>query len=140
MLERDIVLAKVATIDRCLARIADVRGNPTRSLLPIDLEEITVLNLTRATQAAIDLATHVVASEGFGLPDSVAGAFALLEKNGVIDAELSGRLRRMVGFRNIAVHDYQTLDPQVVDAIVERHLGDLRGFAARIAARLVGPA
>jgi uncharacterized protein YutE (UPF0331/DUF86 family) len=41
----------------------------------------------------------------------------------------------MVGFRNIAIHDYQTLDPRVVEAIVTRHLDDLRDFAARLAQR-----
>jgi uncharacterized protein YutE (UPF0331/DUF86 family) len=54
-----------------------------------------------------------------------------------VDPGLAERLRRMVGFRNIAVHDYQTLDPRVVEAIVSRHLGDLRDFAARLVQRFV---
>jgi hypothetical protein len=68
MVERDVVLAKIAVIDRCLARIADVRGARGGSLLPVDVEDITVLSSTRAAQAAIDLAAYVVATEGYGLP------------------------------------------------------------------------
>jgi uncharacterized protein YutE (UPF0331/DUF86 family) len=135
MVERDVVLAKVAAIDHCLNRISEVRGEPRRSaLLPIDVEDIVVVNLQRAAQAAIDLALHVAASEGYGLPGDLAEGFTLLEKNGVIDSELAAKLRRMVGFRNIAVHQYQTLDPAIVDAIAASHAQDLRRLAARIVA------
>ena len=135
MVDRDVVMAKVATIDRCLARIAQVRGERRAVLLPVDVEDIVLLNVQRAVQAAIDLASHVVAAEGYGLPDSPAGAFALLEAQGVLGAELAERMRRMVGFRNIAVHEYQALDPDIVEAIVTRHLDALRLFCARVMQR-----
>ena len=129
MVERDVVTAKVATIDRCLQRIAETRTGRSAVLLPIELEDIVVLNLQRAIQASIDLATHVVATEGYALPDSVAALFSVLEERGVVGAPLADRLRRMVGFRNIAIHDYQALNPRIVRAIVTGHVDDLRAFA-----------
>ncbi len=132
MVEREKLTAKIAVIDRCLARIAEVRGDRRKDLLPIDVEDIASLNLQRAIQAAIDLANHVTSSEAYGTPDSTAGVFTLLQQNSVIDAELAGRLRRMVGFRNIAVHEYQTVDPAILEAILERHLGDLRTLGAQV--------
>jgi uncharacterized protein YutE (UPF0331/DUF86 family) len=133
MVERDVVLAKVAAIERCLKRISQVRsGERRRVLLPVDVEDIVAVNLQRAAQAAIDLALHVAASEGYGLPDDLAEGFILLEKNGVIDSDLCGKLRRMVGFRNIAVHQYEILDPAIVEAIASTHVNDLQRFAARI--------
>ncbi len=72
MVERNVVLAKVAVIDRCLQRIGEVHGGRAGGLLPVDVEDITVLNLTRATQAAIDLAGHVVTTEGYGLIAAVS--------------------------------------------------------------------
>jgi uncharacterized protein YutE (UPF0331/DUF86 family) len=132
MVEREIVLAKVTTIDRCLGRIAEVASGRGGTLAPVDVEDITILNLTRAAQATIDLATHVVTTEALGLPDSVGAAFETLAKHGVIASDLAQRMRKMVGFRNIAVHDYQTLDPNVIQSIVQRHLGDLRAFARAI--------
>ena len=133
MVERAIVLAKVAAIERCLVRISEVRSDERRkALLPVDVDDIVAVNLQRAAQAAIDLAMHVAASEGYGLPGDLAEGFTLLEKNAVIDPELAERLRRMVGFRNIAVHQYQTLDPAIVEAIATTHVDDLRRFAARV--------
>jgi uncharacterized protein YutE (UPF0331/DUF86 family) len=133
MVDRDVVTAKVATIDRCLQRISETRGERSAVLLPVEVEDIVVLNLQRAVQAAIDLATHVVSAEGYALPDSVAAFFSVLEGHGILEPPLAERLRRMVGFRN--VHDYQALDSRIVEAIVSRHLTDLRLFAARVVDR-----
>lgn len=135
MVDRDVVLAKIAAIDHCLGRIADVRGPRSATLLPLEAEEIIELNLQRAVQAAIDLAAHIVSTEGYGLPESVAGTFALLEQHAVIDSGLADQLRRMVGFRNIAVHEYDTLDPAIVTRIVEERLGEDGAFCALVVER-----
>jgi uncharacterized protein YutE (UPF0331/DUF86 family) len=132
VIDRDLVLARIATIDRCLARIAEVRGERRQDLLPVDVEDIASLNLQRAIQAAVDLANHIISTEGYGTPDSTAGVFTLLQQRGVLEADLATRLRKMVGFRNIAVHEYQTLDPAILESILERHLGDLRSLAGRV--------
>lgn len=55
MLDRDVVLAKVATIQRCLLRINQVTGLDPERLDNQDVEDIFVLNLQRAVQTAIDL-------------------------------------------------------------------------------------
>jgi uncharacterized protein YutE (UPF0331/DUF86 family) len=135
MVDRDVVTAKLSVIERCLSRIGEVRGRRRAELQPVDVDDITALNLQRAVQAAIDLATHVVAAEEYGTPDSTAAVFTLLEQRGVVDPDLAARLRRMVGFRNIAIHDYRAVDPAIVEAIVERHLDDLRALGGRIARR-----
>jgi uncharacterized protein YutE (UPF0331/DUF86 family) len=134
VVDRDVVIAKLDVVERCIARIEEVHSGERTELLPVDIEDITAINLQRAVQAAIDLATHVVSTESYGTPDSTSDAFTLLERQGVIDSNLAGRLRRMVGFRNIAIHDYQSVDPAIVESIVEQRLGDLRALGARIVA------
>jgi uncharacterized protein YutE (UPF0331/DUF86 family) len=133
MTDADVVLAKVATMERCRARIAEIRS-PARQaqLLPIDVDDLLAVNLQRAAQAAIDLAMHVVSSEGWGVPADLAEGFTLLAKHGVVEEDLAARLRRMVGFRNIAVHQYQTLDSAIMTAIADKHLGDLHTYAAQV--------
>jgi len=133
MVDRDLVLAKLETLERCLVRIESVRCNP--DLDALDRQDITVLNLQRAVQAMLDLAAHVVAREGLGMPDQLAASFELLKRAAIIDADLADRMRRMTGFRNIAVHEYRKLDGSVVDAIVRERLGDLRIFAKTIVER-----
>ena len=128
MPDRDLVLAKVATVDRCLRRIAAVTESDPSHLDSLDVEDIVVLNLQRATQACIDLAHHLVASLGLGLPTTLRDAFAMLQRGAHLEMELSRRMEAMVGFRNVAVHDYESIDRDILKAILAEHLGDLRAF------------
>ena len=56
MPDRDVVLAKVTAIQKCLRRINDVTGLDPDRLDDLDIQDIFVLNLQRAVQSAIDLA------------------------------------------------------------------------------------
>jgi uncharacterized protein YutE (UPF0331/DUF86 family) len=78
------------------------------------------------------MATHVIASEGLGLPDTIRGGFQLLEKERIIGKQLSRRMQAMVGFRNIAIHDYQELDARILKAILIKNLKDLEEFYATV--------
>jgi len=128
MPDRDVVLAKVAAIQRCLKRIKETTKLDPNRLDNIDEQDIFVLNLQRAVQAAIDLATHIVASEGLGLPDTIKDNFKFLKKAGIINEELAQRMESMVGFRNIAIHDYQAIDGNILKSILSNNLKDLEDF------------
>ena len=128
MPDKDIVMAKVATIQRCLKRIKESTNLDPESLEDIDKQDIFVLNLQRAVQAVIDLATHIVASEALGLPDTIKDNFRLLYEGKVIHKQLSEKMEGMVGFRNIAVHNYQSLDGEILKSILDKHLEDLEEF------------
>jgi uncharacterized protein YutE (UPF0331/DUF86 family) len=132
MPDRDVVLAKVAAIQKCLRRIKEVTALSPERLDDLDVQDIFVLNLQRAIQSAIDLAAHIVASEGLGISDTIRGHFVLLEKAKVITKALSQKMQSMVGFRNIAIHDYQNLDIEILKAILSKHLKDLEQFYTAI--------
>ena len=124
----DIVINKRSVIERCLARInEEYRGNPDR-LSNFTVQDSIILNLQRACEAAIDLAMHIVAKKHLGIPQDSRDAFELLRKAGVLDDGVSSRLKAMVGFRNIAVHDYQSIQLEIVTSIIERNLTDFSAF------------
>ena len=135
MPDKDVVLAKSAAIQKCLRRIRDVTGLDPDRLDEVDNQDIFVLNLQRAIQSAIDLATHIVASEGLGIPDTIRGNFVLLEHAKVIGRSLSRKMQAMVGFRNIAIHDYQVLDVDILKAILTKRLKDLEQFYTTVLTR-----
>lgn len=127
----DVSLNKAATIERCLARIQTVyAGEPANLTSDLTRQESILLNLQRACEAAIDLAMHRVRRGKLGIPQDSRDAFDLLARSGRLDPALADGLKRMVGFRNIAVHAYTRLDLEVVRAILDRHLGDLGRFAS----------
>lgn len=89
MIDRDIVLAKVSIIQRCLERICTVTRLDPASLDNIDRQDIFVLNLQRAIQVAIDLGAHTLASYGNDLPATQREIFAALERQELISVSLA---------------------------------------------------
>ncbi len=87
------------------------------------------MNLQRASEAAIDAANHLIKVRQLGAPQTSREAFEMLVSAGLIDKALGEQLRKMVGFRNIAVHDYTSLNLQVVKKIIETRLSDFEKFA-----------
>ena len=127
----DVILAKVEIIERCVRRIHEVYGgNPANLHQDWTRQDSILLNIERACQASIDLAMRLVAIRGLGLPAESREAFVLIANAGIIDHELSASLQRMVGFRNLAVHNYRKLDLAIVQNLVEHRLGDFARFCA----------
>ena len=121
----DVVLNKAAIIERCIARVREEHAGDLRNLTDnLTRQDSIILNLQRACEAAIDLAMHLVREGRLGVPQESRDAFDLLLQAGLIEAGLAGRLKRMVGFRNVAVHDYRKLNLQIVQKIVTDHLDD----------------
>lgn len=132
MIEQDVIFAKIGNIQNCLRRIQQTTNLDPNRLDNFDAQDIFALNLQRAVQAAIDLAAHIVASEGLGLPDSLRDHFRLLQQAGIISPALTEKMIAMVGFRNIAVHNYQKLDLDILKSILQHNLGDLETFCRAI--------
>ena len=132
----DILLNKAAIIERCVRRmLEEARSCP--QLNDFTHVDALTLNIERACQAAIDMAMHVVADRHLGVPQSTADAFVLLERAGLIGGPLAAALCGMVGFRNVAVHQYEDIDMSVLRWIVESghrdwiRLGEALGVSIR---------
>ena len=129
----DIILAKLQTIERCFARIEEeYAGDRTTFLQNFTKQDSVTLNLERASQAAIDIAAHIVKTEKLGIPAASRELFQMLEEAGIITTETAKQMQKMVGFRNIAVHDYQNLNIDILVAIIENHLNDFLRFNREI--------
>lgn len=72
---------------------------------------------------------HVVRLQRLGIPQDSREAFTMLREAGVLPVELTDHLQAMVGFRNIAVHDYRKLNIEIVRSIIQKRLADFRVFS-----------
>jgi uncharacterized protein YutE (UPF0331/DUF86 family) len=132
-LDRDVIEAKLESLRRCLQRL--------RGKLPVsaddlardpDLQDVVALNLIRAVQVSADIAAHIVAERAWRVPATMGDGFLLLAEQGVLTNDTAQRMRAAVGFRNIAVHNYERIDWHIVQVILERHLDDFDTFAAAV--------
>ena len=123
----NVVLNKAAVIERALRRMhQEYEFNPT--LDNFTHVDAMILNIERACQAAIDLAQHLVAQNHLGMPQSSAELFVLLRKANLLSAETSRAMIAMTGFRNVAIHEYQELEIDILRAIAEKEYKTLISF------------
>jgi len=131
-MKNDVVLNKVAIIERCIKRITEEYEQNPDHLRNYTKQDSIVLNLQRACEASIDLAMHIVAEKKLGIPQTSRDAFSLIEEEGILPASLSHKMKAMVGFRNIAVHDYQELNLSILQQILDNHLQDFTDYTKAI--------
>lgn len=107
----DLLFNKAATIERCVARAREeYEANPDGFASDFTRQDAAILNIQRACEAALDMEHYLIRRERLGIPQSARDVFCLLQQGGWITQELAGVLKRMVGFRNIAVHDSASAD------------------------------
>lgn len=132
-MDRLIIDRKMDSLRRCLARVRKKCPADAATLAQdADLQDIVVLNLSRAVQICADLALHALADLDLPPPDTMGQAFDRLAQGGRLDAALAVRLRKVVGFRNLAVHNYSAIDWVIVHAIATKHLDDFEAFARAV--------
>lgn len=131
----NVILNKAAAIERCVRRAREEYAKGPESFASdFTRQDAAILNIQRACEAALDMGQHLIRRDRLGAPQSARDVFALLAAAGRIEPDLAKRLEKMVGFRNIAVHDDQALLLPIVVAVITKHLDDFLAFSAALLA------
>ncbi|MCK5663954.1 MAG: DUF86 domain-containing protein [Thiotrichaceae bacterium] len=102
---------KIDSILRCLNRIQQrLPDTESEFLVDYDAQDVVVLNLTRAIQMNVDIATYILANNDQAVPTTMAEAFASLEHLKIITPNIADKMKRSIGYRNVAVHNYDDID------------------------------
>ena len=132
-MDREVIEQKLESLRRCLQRVEE-KCPPSAEILAGDLDrqDILALNLSRAVQLCVDIGAHIIAGKTAQPPATMGQTFDVIAGLGIITPELAVRLKNAVGFRNIAVHNYEAINWQIVHAIATRHLSDFKDFSRSI--------
>ena len=98
----------------------------------VDIRGAVERYLYLAAQAAIDLAEAVIAYKGFRKPTTMSEAFYILNEEDIVSGELTEKMVRMVGFRNVMAHDYEKVNYDIVYDVLQNRLADVAEFIERI--------
>lgn len=132
-MDRPLVENQFESLRRCIRRIETKCPDQAETLAgDYDVQDILTLNLTRAVQLCVDIAMHVVASSEESPPDTMAASFDALRRLDVLSPALARRMQSVVGFRNVAIHNYREIDWRIVHAICHEHVEDFRSFAQAV--------
>lgn len=137
MVHRDLVAAKLAELaDRVARARAHARASVDALAADRDALDLVSFNLMLAVQSCADLASHIIADEGWPPSGTLAEAFARLAEHDVIGEGTKVALTRAVGFRNVVAHGYAAIDPASVHEAVTVGVSDLDHFATEVASWL----
>jgi len=132
-MDKEVLEAKIAALIRCIHRVKSQEILSLEDLEKnIDKQDIIILNLQRAVQICVDIGNHILLDYETETPSTMAETFRMLAKNKLIPQSVADNLSRAVGFRNIAVHQYENLDCKIIYAIITSHLNDFKDFAGNI--------
>jgi uncharacterized protein YutE (UPF0331/DUF86 family) len=133
MVDSEIILAKASAVQKHLRRIEEKSQiNLPDFLNNSDLQDVILFNVQMAVQNCIDIAAHLVSSGGFGVPGSNNELFYILEEHSIISPQLTEKMVKAVGFRNLIVHEYARLDLDRVFGIAQKEVHDLHEFTKTI--------
>ncbi len=126
----EVLLGKADIIERCLQRIeVEYRGFEAELETNFTKQDSILLNIQRMCEASIDAAMHIVRLHALGIPRDSRQAFTMLIQADFMDSQLGKHLEAMVGFRNIAVHNYTEINMDIVRSILNERLLDMKLFA-----------
>jgi uncharacterized protein YutE (UPF0331/DUF86 family) len=133
VVDRDLIISKAAVVRSHLDRIASKTDAGLEAFLAdIDRQDVVAFNLHLAVENCIDIAAHIISENGWGVPGSASEMFYLLEKNGLIGADLTERMVKAVGLRNLIVHEYGRIELRLLFETVCRDLDDLNSYLAAL--------
>jgi uncharacterized protein YutE (UPF0331/DUF86 family) len=128
-----VILKKIESLTFCVSRIETKKPRDVAALISdYDIQDIISVNLERAVQLCVDICAMVIAERNLKTSNTMAGTFRILEGAALLSPEISGKMQKAVGFRNISVHEYEELDWELVFDIVSNHLSNFSRFIEEI--------
>jgi len=139
LVEHDVISRILTSLDEYLRDLDEIKLNSTLRDFMNDkvTRRYAERTLQLAIEACLDIAQHIISYQGLREPFDNKDCFKVLLEAGIIPETLNERLMKMAQFRNIVVHDYLKINPEIVFAIIQRDIGDITTFAQIIETRFI---
>lgn len=126
MVRREVLYKRLNRLDEYLAILQQLRLYSLEEFLAEperygSAERFLHLSI----EALSDMGNHVVAYQQLGTVDSYSDIPYLLCEAGYINTSQQETWVRMIGFRNILVHDYLEIDREIVYQVLNERLADI---------------
>ena len=128
MVNREVLQKRVSKAEEYLDFLEDVKKDYSLEEFKSDKmvygSSERFLHLT--IEALLDIGNHIVADNNLGRVESYSDIPKLLAENNFLNDELKKLFVKIIGFRNILVHDYLDVDLEIVYSIISTNLVDLK--------------
>ncbi|PQP34873.1 DUF86 domain-containing protein [Desulfobacteraceae bacterium SEEP-SAG9] len=133
MVDRTLILRKLANLDEYRKQLDEYAEISTE-----DYEEnwktqrIVDRTLQISIETCLDIAGHIISDEELRAPESYGDMFKILADSNILENSLFNSLAKMTKFRNVIVHQYEKVDPEIVIGILRKNLNDFALFKGAI--------
>lgn len=132
MLDRERILTKIDELDSYLSEISQIIPANFSEYQQIEKKRTCERLLQLGVECTIDICRLFVSGLRLGLPSEENDLFAKLKKKGIISKEMASLLKEMRGFRNILIHEYATVNDELVYEALQTRLEDFKRFKKEI--------
>ena len=139
MVDADVIAAKLRELEDRILRVK-AHCPPDAASLAADRDALDLVsfNLMLAVQACLDIASHLIADEGWTVATSLGDAFQRLGEHGVLTSETTQALRQVAGLRNVVAHGYADASAAILHTAASQRVADLERFAREVSAWVRG--
>lgn len=133
MVDKALILRKISELEKHLEELSEFR-DITVDIYSRDwkIQRIVERTLQIMIEICVDIANHIISDEGFRVPINYSDTFKVLYEEEIIDKALLEIMEKMVRFRNIIVHNYDKIDPEIVINIIRKNLNDFIKYKDKI--------
>ncbi len=137
MVDKILILKKLSTLDEYLKQIAEYTSITVQAYAgDWKTQRIVERTFQMMIETCLDIGGHIISDEKMRVPEAYADIFRILVENGILSKTHLVAFEKMAKFRNIVVHDYEKIDPEIVVAILRNHLQVFEVFKSSVIAYL----
>lgn len=133
MADKDLIRSKIGHMQKSMSRLREKQNISAGDFAKdADAQDIVLHNLQTSIQGCIDIASHIISDQGWEVPSTLGSMFDTLADKNVIDHEMAQTMWRVVGLRNLIVHEYEEIDLNRIHSIFTNELGIIDSFVAAV--------
>ena len=124
-----VIENKISSIKKCLKILERYQRCSVQEIEKnVDIRGAVERYFYLVSQATIDLAGAIISFKNLRKPATMSEGFYILNGENIIPNELTEKLVKMMGFRNIIAYDYEKINYDIVYDILHQRLKDIEDF------------
>lgn len=131
MVKNSVILSKLSTIEEYLTKLSGYMPASFEDFKDDwGLQKIVERSLQVMIEIMIDIAERIIAKKNILPPETSAEAMRKLQEIGAIKNHES--YVKMIRFQNLVVHNYDSIDIEILYSIITKDINDIKMFMDEI--------
>jgi len=138
VVDKTLLLRKLAELEEYLGQIKEYTNvSAEQYSKQWRTQRIVERTLQMMIESCADIAGHIISDRGYRVPTSYGDTFRVLYEKDILTKDLLETMEKISKFRNIIVHHYDRIAPEIIVNILRKDLDDFLIFKNAIIKLLI---